>query len=66
MIGLSVIDFTAAMTEHAIAAREAFGKGHHPAGLNFGDCLSYGAARYLQAPVLFVGDDFSRTDIARA
>lgn len=66
VIGISVIGFSVEMTEHAIAAREAFGKGRHPAGLNFGDCLSYGAARHLQVPLLFVGDDFARTDVVRA
>ena len=64
--GIAVSGFTVQMTEHAVAGREAFGKGRHPAGLNFGDCLSYGAARYLRAPMLFVGDNFSKTDIAMA
>lgn len=52
---------------HARIAREAFrrfGKGRHPAGLNFGDCFSYALARALGEPLLFVGDDFGRTDIA--
>ena len=47
-------------------AREAFlrfGKGRHPAGLNFGDCFSYALARTLDAPLLFVGDDFGQTDV---
>ncbi len=47
-------------------AREAFlrfGKGRHPAGLNFGDCFSYALARTLDAPLLFVGHDFSQTDV---
>jgi ribonuclease VapC len=47
-------------------AREAFlrfGKGRHPAGLNFGDCFSYALARKLDAPLLFVGNDFSHTDV---
>ena len=44
-----------------------FGKGTgNAAGLNFGDCFSYALARSTQEPLLFVGDDFSRTDIARA
>jgi ribonuclease VapC len=50
-------------------AREAFlrfGKGRHPAGLNFGDCFSYALARTLDAPLLFVGDDFGRTDVRAA
>jgi ribonuclease VapC len=47
-------------------AREAFlrfGKGRHPAGLNFGDCFSYALARTLDAPLLFVGNDFIQTDV---
>lgn len=47
-------------------AREAFlrfGKGRHPAGLNFGDCFSYALARILDAPLLFVGQDFLQTDV---
>jgi len=47
-------------------AREAFlrfGKGRRPAGLNFGDCFSYTLARMLDAPLLFVGDDFGQTDV---
>ncbi len=52
--------------ETALVAREGYlrwGKGVHPAGLNFGDCFSYALARQLGCPLLFVGDDFSRTDI---
>ena len=41
-------------------AGEKFGKGRHPAGLNFGDCLSYGAARYYRSTLLFKGDDLKK------
>ena len=54
--------------EQARAARSAygrFGKGRHPAALNFGDCFSYALARVLGEPLLFKGDDFSQTDLAR-
>ncbi|WP_431324829.1 type II toxin-antitoxin system VapC family toxin [Rhizobium sp. YTU87027] len=49
----------------AIARRawRAFGKGRHPAGLNYGDCFSYALAKTRGEPLLFKGDDFSRTDI---
>lgn len=47
----------------ALDAFRRFGKGRHPAALNFGDCLSYAAARLAGHPLLFVGEDFSRTDI---
>lgn len=50
----------------ALDAFRRFGKGRHPASLNFGDCLSYAAARVADHPLLFVGDDFSHTDIEAA
>jgi ribonuclease VapC len=55
--------------EQARIARRAyrnFGKGQHPAALNFGDCLSYALAKALDEPLLFKGDDFGRTDIEAA
>jgi ribonuclease VapC len=50
----------------AIDAFDRFGKGRHPAGLNMGDCFAYACARTHGVPLLFKGDDFSKTDIARA
>ena len=50
-------------TAHAALARDAFrrfGKGRHPAGLNYGDCFAYALAVALGEPLLFVGDDFRR------
>lgn len=47
----------------ALAAWRRFGKGRHPAGLNFGDCLAYAAAHLAAAPLLFKGGDFPQTDI---
>jgi len=47
-------------------AREAwriYGKGRHPAGLNIGDCCSYALAKYSGEPLLFKGEDFSKTDV---
>ncbi len=55
--------------EHARAAAAAwrrFGKGRHPAALNFGDCFSYALARLAGVPLLYKGDDFSQTDVAAA
>ncbi len=49
----------------AIEAFRRFGKGRHPAALNFGDCFSYALAKTAGEPLLFKGDDFSRTDIER-
>ena len=54
--------------EHVSEARRAyrrFGKGRHAAGLNFGDVLAYALARTAGEPLLFKGDDFSKTDIRR-
>lgn len=50
----------------ALAAWRAFGKGRHPAALNYGDCFSYALARISRQRLLFKGDDFARTDVARA
>jgi ribonuclease VapC len=54
---------------HVDAAVDAFlkyGKGRHPAGLNFGDCLTYAAAAVAGLPLLFTGNDFGKTDIEAA
>ena len=51
----------------AADAFERFGRGRsHPARLNFGDCLSYAAAKSLDAPLLYKGGDFASTDVASA
>jgi ribonuclease VapC len=55
--------------EHAHIARQAFidfGKGRHPAGLNYGDCFSYALAKATGEPLLFKGKDFSKTDVVVA
>ncbi len=52
--------------EQAHAARQAytdFGRGHHAAGLNFGDCFAYALAKVAGEPLLFKGQDFRKTDI---
>lgn len=59
-----VIPFDAAQARLAHEAFQRYGKGRHPAGLNFGDCLSYAAAKARGAKLLYVGDDFARTDLA--
>jgi uncharacterized protein with PIN domain len=64
--GLTVIPFSEEHWRIAVEAYWRFGKGRHPAGLNRGDCLTYAVARLSAQPLLFVGDDFSRTDLARA
>jgi ribonuclease VapC len=55
--------------EHLDAATTAFirfGRGRHAAALNFGDCMSYAVASVTGMPLLFTGEDFGQTDIARA
>jgi ribonuclease VapC len=52
--------------EIARLARRQFGKGRHPAGLNYGDCFAYALAKARRLPLLFQGDDFSQTDIPGA
>ncbi|MCM2474629.1 type II toxin-antitoxin system VapC family toxin [Rhizobium sp. CG5] len=47
-------------------AYRQWGKGFHPAGLNFGDCFAYALAKERDLPLLFVGNDFARTDIRPA
>lgn len=62
-LSVEVVPFTSA---HATVARDAwlrFGKGRHPAGLNIGDCCSYAVAYHAGLPLLFKGDDFSKTDL---
>lgn len=50
----------------ATAAFVRYGKGRHPAALNFGDCMTYATARRAGVPLLFVGQDFAKTDLASA
>ena len=50
----------------AHGAWRRYGKGRHPAGLNFGDCFSYALAISLRLPLLFKGEDFARTDVTPA
>ena len=56
--------FDAAQERLAGEAFHRFGKGRHPASLNFGDCMTYAAAQSKGAPLLFKGGDFGKTDVA--
>jgi len=51
------------LADQAARAFARYGRGRHASGLNFGDCFSYALAERLQVPLLFVGDDFNRTDL---
>ena len=63
---LSVVNFGEIHWRTAAEAFQRFGKGRHPASLNFGDCLSYATAKLADRPLLYVGEDFARTDLAAA
>ena len=64
--GVEVMSFDERHWEVAVDAFDRYGKGRHPAGLNLGDCLSYSSAQVAQQSLLFIGNDFARTDIAPA
>lgn len=61
--GAETVSVTADHVEIARRAWRRYGKGRHPAGLSYGDCFSYALAKSCGEPLLFVGDDFARTDI---
>jgi ribonuclease VapC len=66
LIYRAAIEIVAVDQDQAEIARLAwrrFGKGRHPAGLNYGDCFAYALAKSRRLPLLFQGDDFSQTDI---
>lgn len=62
-LGFEVVSVTEASARRISEAYARWGKGVHPAGLNYGDCFAYEVARERGCPLLFVGDDFSRTDL---
>jgi ribonuclease VapC len=66
MSQIEVVPFDPEQARHARDAFIRFGKGRHPAALNLGDCASYALAVSRKLPLLFKGDDFTRTDLAAA
>ena len=60
------VPFGEAHWREAVDAHWRFGRGRHPAALNFGDCLTYAVARLANEPLLYVGDDFAVTDLEAA
>lgn len=64
--GLAVEPLTEMQARSAWSAYQRFGKGLHPAGLNFGDCFAYALAKERGEPLLFKGNDFAQTDIESA
>jgi ribonuclease VapC len=63
---IAVVPFGESHYGAAVEAWLRYGKGRHPAALNFGDCLAYAVTHLAREPLLFVGGDFAQTDIARA
>jgi ribonuclease VapC len=66
LVGVDVRFVPAEVRTIALEAFDRFGKGRHPAALNFGDCFAYACARHAGVPLLYKGDDFPKTDIETA
>ena len=62
---MEVVAVTVEQLEMARHAFRTYGKGRHPAGLNYGDCFAYALSKTSGEPLLFKGNDFSRTDVER-
>ena len=62
---IELVAVTSEQTEVGRTAWRRFGRGRHEANLNFGDCFSYALAAVSGEPLLFKGDDFSKTDVQR-
>ena len=65
-LGITVVPFGVEHWEAAASAFERFGRGRHKASLNFGDCMTYATAAVAGDSLLFLGHDFSKTDIKPA
>ena len=61
--GIEIVPFTNLHWQRAIDAFSRFGKGRHPAALNFGDCMTYATATMARQPLLCRGDDLRKTDL---
>jgi ribonuclease VapC len=64
--GIEIVSFDRELARESRTAFIRFGKGRHPAGLNFGDCVSYALAHSRGLPLLYKGDDFAKTDVISA
>jgi ribonuclease VapC len=65
-LGFQIVNVTKSTGLAMGEAYRRWGKGIHPAGLNFGDCFAYVLAKEYSCPLLYVGDDFARTDVRSA
>ena len=63
---ITIVPFGEDHWKQAAEAYVRFGRGHHKAGLNFGDCLAYAVAKLSRQPLLCLGNDFAKTDLALA
>jgi len=63
VLTIEIVSVTPASARRVAQAYEQWGKGVHPAGLNFGDCFAYALAKEHSCPLLFIGDDFAKTDV---
>jgi len=66
LIEIEVVAVPPATARIALEAFDRYGKGRHPARLNFGDCFAYACARHFGQPLMFKGADFPQTDIEAA
>lgn len=65
-LGFEIVPVTLATARRVMDVYAKWGKGRHAASLNFGDCFAYDTAKTCACPLLFVGDDFRKTDLASA
>src|SRR5215469_3773654 len=65
-LGFEIETVTPASARRIATAYARWGRGAHPAGLNFGDCFSYEVAEEHSCPLLYVGEDFAKTDLQSA
>ncbi len=66
VFALEIVPVDRRAADAAVDAFDRYGKGRHPARLNLSDCFAYGLAKSRNLPLLFKGDDFSKTDIVPA
>ena len=65
-LGVEIVPVTSDVARRVAEAYSRWGKGIHPASLNLGDCFAYALATERACPLLYIGNDFSRTDVTSA
>ncbi|MCA9516789.1 MAG: type II toxin-antitoxin system VapC family toxin [Myxococcales bacterium] len=66
LVAIEVVPVDERLVDVAIEGFRRYGKGRHPARLNYGDCFAWALATMLREPLLFKGDDFAQTDVESA